>query len=370
MLLWGAAASREEAVNHGLIARAPRGAAAAAAAASAAASAAALCLPTTIRCLLSLPSAAAAESISPVPQPLRPPAARAPFSGIPSEAATGTPAAVVAAAAAGHRQTFTASRHPAGTPRTLSSSGNNNSSGRSSSSSGRMATLLDGASYRAFCQREGPKAVLFFSPGDAPSQQLLQLLPMLEKDFPSVSFGAVDASSASECLRANALVSRSPTVNFMWVSPWLSQLVGSDVPRLVSCLKALSASPSAAAAGPALQQQLGNAVETEEQLQQRLAALVKRHPVMLFMKGKREQPFCRFSKAIIALLDEQGVKNFDTFDVFEDSAVREGLKKFSDWPTYPQLYVNGELVGGLDVLKSMVADGSFREAFPPSAFDS
>ncbi|KAL8431235.1 hypothetical protein ACSSS7_005413 [Eimeria intestinalis] len=231
----------------------------------------------------------------------------------------------------------------------------------------------------------------------------------LSADFDGVSFGSLDANKASTCLKANALVSRSPTINFMWDGRLLGQLVGSDVPRLVSCLQALSQSPSAAAAGPALQQQLGGPVETEEQLQQRLASLVKRHPVMLFMKGKRDQPFCRFSKAVLALMEEQGVKNFDTFDVFEDEAVREGLKRFSDWPTYPQLYVNvvfcggasqprlavvfvlshmclllslsmapvsspsyillGELLGGLDVLKSMVAEGTFKEAFPASAFE-
>ncbi|KAL8270717.1 hypothetical protein Esti_005373 [Eimeria stiedai] len=238
-----------------------------------------------------------------------------------------------------------------------------------SSSSSKMASLPDDEAYKAFCEREGPKAVLFFSGGDAPSEQLLQLLPMLQKDFSAVSLGSLDASKASTCLKANALVSRSPTVNFMWDGRLLGQLVGSDVPRLVSCLQALSQSPSAAAAGPALQQQLEGPVETEEQLHQRLAVLVKRHPVMLFMKGKRKQPFCRFSKAILALLEEQGIKNFDTFDVFEDAAVREGLKQFSNWPTYPQLYVNGELLGGLDVLKSMVAEGTFKEAFPASAFE-
>ncbi|XP_026193119.1 uncharacterized protein LOC34622189 [Cyclospora cayetanensis] len=148
----------------------------------------------------------------------------------------------------------------------------------------------------------------------------------------------------------------------------IGQLVGSDVPCLVSCLGALSAGGSAAAAQTALQQQLGVPVETEEQLNKRLAALVRQQPVMLFMKGKREAPFCRFSKAVLALLEEQGVKNFGTFDVFEDPSVREGLKKFSDWPTYPQLYANGELLGGIDVLKSMVADGTFKSALPPEAF--
>ncbi|CDI77838.1 PKC-interacting cousin of thioredoxin, putative [Eimeria acervulina] len=141
------------------------------------------------------------------------------------------------------------------------------------------------------------------------------------------------------------------------------------MPRLVSCLRCMATAADAAAAAAELQQLLGIPKETEEQLHARLSLLVKQQPVMLFMKGKRDAPFCRFSKAVLQLLQQQGVKQFGTFDVFDDEAVREGLKKFSDWPTYPQLYVNGELVGGLDVLKAMVEDGSFKGALPASAFE-
>lgn len=233
-----------------------------------------------------------------------------------------------------------------------------------------MTSLSEVAAYRAFCEKEGPKAILFFSPGDDISSQLLQLLPMLQQDFGAVSLGTVDVSAVSSCLRANAHVTRSPTFNFYWGSQQLGQLVGCDVPRLVSCLRSLAASETAAAAAAALQQHLGVAVETEEELRKRLSALINREPVMLFMKGKRDAPFCRFSKQILSLLDSQGVKSFGTFDIFDDPAVREGLKKFSDWPTYPQLYINGELIGGVDIVQSMVADGSFRSAFPASAFNS
>lgn len=79
--------------------------------------------------------------------------------------------------------------------------------------------------------------------------------------------------------------------------------------------------------------------ETEEELQARLRNLVSRHEVMIFMKGEREAPFCRFSKALMQLLKDQGVVEFDTFDVFTDNSVREGMKRFSDWPTFPQVYV-------------------------------
>jgi Grx4 family monothiol glutaredoxin len=99
-------------------------------------------------------------------------------------------------------------------------------------------------------------------------------------------------------------------------------------------------------------------------LHARLNALVKASPVMAFIKGTPEAPRCGFTKQLLAILNEQGVQ-FGTFDILSDPAVREGLKSFSNWPTYPQLYISGELVGGLDIVKEMVAGGEFVSAIPP-----
>lgn len=101
-----------------------------------------------------------------------------------------------------------------------------------------------------------------------------------------------------------------------------------------------------------------------DKLQQRLRDLTMQSRVMLFMKGSREQPFCRFSKAAIAALKETGAP-FGTFDIFQDDEVREGLKKFSDWPTYPQLFVEGELVGGADIIAEMAASKELAEVVCP-----
>ena len=78
------------------------------------------------------------------------------------------------------------------------------------------------------------------------------------------------------------------------------------------------------------------------------------------MKGDPTTPKCGFSRQIVALLNEQNVK-FDTFDILEDEEVRAGLKTFSDWPTFPQLYIDGELVGGLDIVKEMIGSGEFAD---------
>lgn len=93
---------------------------------------------------------------------------------------------------------------------------------------------------------------------------------------------------------------------------------------------------------------------------EKLRALVNRAEIMLFMKGEPDAPRCGFSRKIVELLREESIQ-FDSFDILEDEFVRSELKRFSDWPTYPQLYVRGSLVGGLDIVKEMKEEGSLRD---------
>ncbi|KAF2859631.1 glutaredoxin [Piedraia hortae CBS 480.64] len=92
------------------------------------------------------------------------------------------------------------------------------------------------------------------------------------------------------------------------------------------------------------------AAATKEELDARLSELVKAAPVMLFMKGTPSAPQCGFSRQTVSILREKGVR-YGFFNILADDEVRQGLKEFSDWPTFPQIYVGGELVGGLDILK-------------------
>ena len=87
----------------------------------------------------------------------------------------------------------------------------------------------------------------------------------------------------------------------------------------------------------------------------RLTVLVNRAPVMLFMKGDPANAKCKFSKQTVALLAEEGIV-YDSFDILQDEEVRQGLKTFSNWQTYPQLYHQGKLVGGIDIIKEMLED--------------
>ena len=102
--------------------------------------------------------------------------------------------------------------------------------------------------------------------------------------------------------------------------------------------------------------------QQEVPLVERLSALVRRSKVMLFMKGNRDEPKCGFSRTIVGLLNEHctGSSGYDTFDILEDEEVRQGLKSFSDWPTFPQLYIDGDLVGGLDIVQEMIAEGELQ----------
>ena len=87
----------------------------------------------------------------------------------------------------------------------------------------------------------------------------------------------------------------------------------------------------------------------KKDLHKRLSELVKAAPVMLFMKGTPSSPQCGFSRQLVALLRENSVK-YGFFNILADDEVRQGLKEFADWPTFPQLWIDGELVGGLDIV--------------------
>ncbi|QSZ32756.1 hypothetical protein DSL72_002335 [Monilinia vaccinii-corymbosi] len=102
---------------------------------------------------------------------------------------------------------------------------------------------------------------------------------------------------------------------------------------------------------------------SKEDLHARLSNLVKAAPVMLFMKGTPSAPQCGFSRQLVALLREKSVK-YGFFNILADDEVRQGLKEFADWPTFPQLWIDGELVGGLDIVKEEAAnDPDFFAAY-------
>jgi monothiol glutaredoxin len=91
------------------------------------------------------------------------------------------------------------------------------------------------------------------------------------------------------------------------------------------------------------------------------------HPVVLFMKGTAQFPQCGFSGRAIQVLKSSGVRNLVTINVLEDEEVRQAIKDYSNWPTVPQLYVNGEFVGGSDIMGEMFESGELQKLIPEAA---
>jgi Grx4 family monothiol glutaredoxin len=95
-------------------------------------------------------------------------------------------------------------------------------------------------------------------------------------------------------------------------------------------------------------------------MEERIKALLASAPLLLFMKGAKDAPYCGFSSRVVDALKATG-HDFATIDIFSDEAVRQGLKEYSNWPTYPQLYLKGELVGGCDIVTEMAASGELKQ---------
>ncbi len=94
---------------------------------------------------------------------------------------------------------------------------------------------------------------------------------------------------------------------------------------------------------------------------------VTSHPVVLYMKGSPQMPQCGFSSTATQILKMCGVENAFTVDVLQNAEIREGIKSFANWPTIPQLYVNGEFVGGCDIMREMYQSGELQKVLGAAA---
>ena len=101
--------------------------------------------------------------------------------------------------------------------------------------------------------------------------------------------------------------------------------------------------------------------------QTQIDQLVKSNDIVLFMKGSASFPMCGFSGRAIQILKACGVDDLKTVNVLEDEEVRQGIKDFANWPTIPQLYVNGEFIGGSDILMEMYQAGELQQVLGKAA---
>jgi monothiol glutaredoxin len=105
-----------------------------------------------------------------------------------------------------------------------------------------------------------------------------------------------------------------------------------------------------------------NPAMIEGELTERIESVLSSDSIVLFMKGNTEMPQCGFSANSVAILKHLG-QSFTTFDILKDMDIRQGMKDFSNWPTFPQLYIKGKLVGGNDIITEMYESGDLKEMF-------
>ena len=99
------------------------------------------------------------------------------------------------------------------------------------------------------------------------------------------------------------------------------------------------------------------AMDTQERIKQQVTT----NPVVLYMKGTPQFPQCGFSATVAEILNRCGVTDYFSVNVLADDEIRQGIKEYANWPTIPQLYVNGEFVGGCDIVREMFQTGELQE---------
>ncbi|KAJ2160855.1 glutaredoxin [Coemansia sp. RSA 552] len=224
-----------------------------------------------------------------------------------------------------------------------------------------LVQLKEEKALRAVLEETNNAAVLYFWASWAiQCKQVDQVVEDLAKKYTKTPFFRIEAEEFEDISEAYE-ISAVPTVIVAKKAKIIGRVDGVNVAKLVQevaehCAAAngIAAQPAAAAASP---------VDAKQDLNTRLKGLIERAPVMVFIKGTAAQPRCGFSKKITAMLNEHNIK-YGYFDILTDEQVRQGLKAYSDWPTYPQLYVDSELIGGVDIVAEMIESGELMELIP------
>ena len=102
-------------------------------------------------------------------------------------------------------------------------------------------------------------------------------------------------------------------------------------------------------------------------VQEKIRSQVTANPVVLYMKGTPQFPQCGFSSVAAQILKACGVDNYVAVDVLADPEIREGIKSYANWPTIPQLYINGDFVGGADIMRELYQNGELQKMLPQAA---
>jgi len=202
----------------------------------------------------------------------------------------------------------------------------------------------------------------FWAPWAGPCTQMNAVVEELSKKYHQALVLQVEAEEQSE-IAESFDIEAVPTFLILQGHTLLARIPGADAKQLTdSMAKFVKATPSVSPLSSTEKRPAAPADDDggKQNLTTRLKTLMEQDTVMLFMKGTPDAPRCGFSRKIVKLLEDQHVK-FSSFDILSDENVRSGLKVYNDWPTFPQLIVKGEFVGGLDVVQEMVDNGEFKE---------
>lgn len=203
-------------------------------------------------------------------------------------------------------------------------------------------------------------ALYFHTPWASPCFQMNQVVKTLadSEQHQSTTFLSINADNFPE---VSDLFDITAVPYFVLIKNGtiLKEFSGADPKEFANALESVGSSANSATTTDSTPSTSTEAVavneETPAQLADRLKKLTTAANIMLFMKGTPSAPQCGFSRQMVAILREHQVR-FGFFDILKDDLVRQGLKEFSDWPTFPQLYVNGEFQGGLDIIKENLSE--------------
>jgi len=209
--------------------------------------------------------------------------------------------------------------------------------------------------YKSMLASEKMAVAHFWADFAEECKGVTEVLNDLEKEISNVCIYSIEAEKLPEISMKHEIVA-VPTVILFKGGKAVDRVDGMNAAEISKKVKAHAASPASNGFSQA-------PPVKKEDLNTKLKRLINAHKCMLFMKGSPKEPKCGFSKVTIGILEDMKAQ-YGTFDILTDDEVRQGLKAYSDWPTFPQLYVDGELVGGLDIIKEMVESGEFESMIP------
>ncbi|KAL0442773.1 UNVERIFIED_CONTAM: Monothiol glutaredoxin-S17 [Sesamum latifolium] len=228
---------------------------------------------------------------------------------------------------------------------------------------GAVKDVKSKAELEATVAQGAPVVLHFWASWCEASKHMDQVFSHLSIDFPLARFLRVEAEEQPEISEAYSVSAVPYFVLFKYWEPAAPASLGMAAgPTVLETVKELAKENGASPRPIQLPSGIG------DELKKRLQQLVNSHPIMLFMKGSPESPKCGFSQKVVDILKKEKVK-FGSFDILTENEVREGLKKFANWPTFPQLYCKGELLGGCDIAIAMHESGELREIFRDHGID-